>query len=385
MINMDLKEFDEIRPYEDSELPPIYEDLIADPAFSKAASGVLPNIPFEVLADKMRSCKTKLEFQKVFCYKILRKIADNYTTELTIDDSALKDKNKSYTYLSNHRDIILDAGFLSILFVDKDMDTPEIAIGDNLLVYPWIKKLVRINKSFIVQRALTMRQRLESSQRMSRYIHYTINVKHQSIWMAQREGRAKDANDRTQDSVLKMLAMGGEGDYIERLYDLNIAPLCISYEYDPCDYLKAEEFQLKRDIKDYKKTTQDDLKSMQVGMFGNKGKVHFQICHCVNNELEQINRKLSKAETFNQVSTLIDRHILANYRLYEGNYIAYNLLTGKDEFTSKYNNEDKEKFIAYINGQIDKIDIPNKDISFLREKLLYMYANPLINYLAVTK
>lgn len=382
MIDDALREFDEIRPYDDSELPFIYEELIADTAFQKVVSGVFSDIPFSVLAAKMRQCKTKLEFQKNFCYGMLKKIADNYTTELTLDDSAVIDKSKAYTYLSNHRDIILDAGFLSVLLVEKNMDTVEIAIGDNLLVYPWIKKLVRINKSFIVQRALTMRQMLESSGRMSRYMHYTINAKGQSIWMAQREGRAKDADDRTQDSVLKMLAMGGEGDFIDKLIDMNIVPLSISYEYDPCDYLKAEELQLRRDIDGYKKTTQDDLKSMQIGMYGQKGRVHFQMSHCINNELKKIDRSQSKAEIFNEVARLIDNHIHKMYSFYEGNYVAYDLLMGKDEYKAKYTSADKHTFIDYLNGQLAKIDIPNKDISFLYQKMLLMYANPLINYMA---
>ena len=225
-------------------------------------------MPFEILAQKIRACKTKLDFQKTFCYDILWKLSERHTNGLTLDHTALPDKKKAYVYITNHRDIILDSGFLSILLVDQGMDTVEIAIGDNLLIYPWIKKFVRVNKSFIVQRALTMRQMLESSARMSRYIHYTILEKNQSVWIAQREGRAKDSNDRTQDSVLKMLAMGGEGDLIDRLMEINIAPMAISYEYDPCDFLKAQEFQLKRDIEGYKKTTQDDLRNMETGQIG---------------------------------------------------------------------------------------------------------------------
>ena len=258
-------EFDEIRPYHDEELPQIYEELIADPAFRQVASAVFPEVPFEALAQKMRTCKTKLEFQKAFCYTILKRFAGDTTQGVTLDLTALTDKTSAYTYISNHRDIILDSGFLSVELIDKGMDTVEIAIGDNLLIYPWIKKFVRINKSFIVQRALTMRQMLESTGRMLRYMHHTIKDKNQSIWIAQREGRAKDSNDRTQESVLKMLAMGGEGDIIDRLTEMNILPLAISYEYDPCDYLKAQEFQLKRDIPDYKKTQADDLKNMQTG------------------------------------------------------------------------------------------------------------------------
>ena len=154
-------EFDEIRPYHDEELPQVYEELIADAAFRQAVDTVMPGVPFEVWSQKMRACKTKLEFQKTFCYGLLWKLAKEATDGLTLDHTALPaDKLAAYTYISNHRDIILDSGFLSILLVDQGMDTVEIAIGDNLLVYPWIKKFVRVNKSFIVLRALTMRQML---------------------------------------------------------------------------------------------------------------------------------------------------------------------------------------------------------------------------------
>lgn len=379
---MDTTEFDEIRPYNDEELPQIFEELIADPAFRKAATDAIPNVPFELLAQKIRACKSKLDFQEAFCYGILWKIAADHTDGLTLDHTAVPDKSKAYTYISNHRDIILDSGFLSILLIDQGMDTVEIAIGDNLLVYPWIKKLVRVNKSFIVQRALTMRQMLESSARMSRYMHYTISEKNQSIWIAQREGRAKDSNDRTQESVLKMLAMGGEGDVVNRLTEMNIVPLAISYEYDPCDFLKAQEFQLKRDIEGYKKTTQDDLISMQTGLFGYKGKVHFQTAPCINDMLEQLDRSLPKQELFSSISACMDRRIHSNYRIYSGNYVAYDWLNGTSAFADHYTPEEKQRFDAYIEQQLGKIKIPNKDEDFLRGKLLLMYANPLVNYLA---
>ena len=377
--------FDDIRPYHVEELPAVYEELIADPAFQKAVSSIMPGVPFEAIAQKMRSCRTKLEFQKAFCYGLLWNIVKECASGLTIDHSALPDKEKPYTYISNHRDIILDSGFLSILLLDLDMSTVEIAIGDNLLIYPWIKKVVRINKSFIVQRALTMRQMLEASALMSNYMHYTIRDKKQSIWIAQREGRAKDSNDRTQDSVLKMLAMGGEGSVLERLAEMNIAPLSLSYEYDPCDYLKAQEFQLKRDVEGYKKSTQDDLLNMKTGLFGFKGRVHFQVAELINDDLLKLDASLPKTELFACVSALIDRKIHANYRLYPGNYVACDLLDGTTSFAGNYSAEEKQTFEDYIAGQLDKISIPNKDVEFLREKLLVMYANPVINYLAASR
>ena len=376
-------EFDEIRPYHDEELPQVFEELIADPAFRQVVGAVMPGIPFEAIAQQMRACKTKFAFQKTFCYGILKKLIKETTCGVTLDRSELTDKSKAYTYISNHRDIILDSGLLSILLVDEGGDTVEIAIGDNLLIYPWIKKLVRINKSFIVQRALTMRQMLESSARMSRYMHHTIRDKHQSIWIAQREGRAKDSNDRTQESILKMMAMAGEGDIISRLKEMNIVPLAISYEYDPCDFLKAKEFQQKRDNPNYKKTTADDLLNMQTGLLGYKGHVHFCTAPCLNEQLEALDRSLPKQELFVRAAKLVDRGIFANYRLYPNNYVAADLLDGDHHFASHYTLDEKQRFMDYLARQMDRIDLPGKDETFLREKLLLMYANPLRNQLSL--
>lgn len=379
---MVTNEFDEIRPYHDNELSQVIEELIADPDFQKVTKAVYPEIPFEKLAEKMRSCQTKRDFQLAFAYPLMWGVARDHSDGLSMDYSALQDKSEAYTYMSNHRDIVLDSGFLSILLADEGLETVEIAIGDNLLIYPWIKKLVRINKSFIVQRGLSMRQMLESSARMSRYMHYTINEKKQSIWIAQREGRAKDSDDRTQESVLKMLAMGGEGDVIERLSEMHIVPLSISYEYDPCDFLKAQEFQLKRDVEGYKKTMADDLRNMQTGIFGYKGRVHFKVAPCISSMLLQLDRDLPKTEIFNRTSTYIDKEIHRNYRLYPGNYIAYDMLNGCDKFTSSYTSEEKQRFEEYVDKQLAKVEIDNPDIPYLRSKILLMYSNPLVNYLA---
>ena len=375
------QEFDEIRPYYDEELPAVYEELIADPAFRQVAGAAMPDLPFDRLAALMRSCKTKQDFQVNICYNILKRIIREATQGVTFDNSAQPDRGSAYTYVSNHRDIVLDSGFLSLMLVEQGQDTVEIAIGDNLLIYPWIKKLVRINKSLIVQRALTMRQMLEASARMSRYMHHTIRDKHQSIWIAQREGRAKDSSDRTQESILKMMAMAGEGDIISRLQEMNIVPLAISYEYDPCDYLKAREFQQKRDNPDYKKTTADDLLNMQTGLLGYKGRVHLCTAPCINDQLEALHRSLPKQELFLRAAGLVDRGIFANYRLYPNNYAAADLLEGGNRFASHYTAEDKRHFTDYVARQLARIDLPGKDEVFLREKLLLMYANPLRNQL----
>lgn len=374
-------EFDEIRPYTPEELPEVFNELLADPSFQSVVAEIMPGIPLEVLGAQLRQCKTNLDVQKTFFHKLLHGIMDKYSDGFDMDTASLPDKTRNYTFISNHRDIVLDPGFLSVGLIDNQFPTTvEIAIGDNLLIYPWIKKLVRVNKSFIVQRALSMRQMLESSVRMSRYIHFAVTEKKENIWIAQREGRAKDSNDRTQDSVLKMLAMGGSGDVVDRLKELNIVPTALSYEYDPCDFLKAKEMQLKRDVEGFKKSQQDDLVNMQTGIFGYKGRVHFQTAACINDELEAL-RGLPKTEVFTRVSELIDRHIHASYRLYPGNYVAYDWLNGESRMADRYTPEEKAKFEAYVQKKLDLIDLPDKDEAFLRKCILTMYANPVVNHL----
>ena len=375
-------EFDEIRPFMPEELPAAYAQLIADPQFRVAMSYVFPEMPFEVLAEKMVTCKTGLDFEKMFCYPFLKDLPIKYGKGMDMDASAI-DNQRRYTFVTNHRDIVLDSGLLSVLLLDSGFQTTlEIAIGDNLLSLPWVKTLVRVTKSFIVQRALTMRQMLESSARLSKYMHFAIREKNENIWIAQREGRAKDSNDRTQASILKMMSMGGEGSVIDRLLQLHIVPLSISYEVDPCDFLKAKEFQQKRDSKDFKKSKEDDLISMRTGIFGYKGHIHYQCAPCIDEWLKTIDTKMPKSDLYDLIAAHIDREIHRNYRLYPVNYVSLDLLRGTTEYADRYSAEEKVQFEDYVTSQIAKIDLPNKDEAFLRERILTMYANPAINYLA---
>ena len=372
-------EFDEIRPYTPEELPTVYEELLSDEQFRKVVANIRPDLSFEQFATILRGCKTNLEVQKTFFYQLIQHIEDTLTLGTDFDSSKL-DTKQTYTFISNHRDIVLDSAFLSKKLIENGFpSTVEIAIGDNLLIFPWIKKLVRINKSFIVQRSVSMRQMLISSARMSRYMHFAVKEKKENVWIAQREGRAKDSDDRTQDSVLKMMAMGGEGTIIDRLKSLDIVPLSISYEYDPCDYLKAKEFQQKRDDPAFKKSQQDDLVNMQTGIFGYKGHVHYSAAPCINAWIEKLDEGMQKQELFDRIARHIDREIYLGYRLYPNNYVAADTLRPSERYKGHYTSEDKERFEGYLSKQISKIDLPQKDEAFLRERMLTMYAFPLFN------
>ena len=383
-------EFDEIRPYEPEEMAQAFDDLIHDRQFSLVMKGFAPWLPKSVrnavLKLAFKGVKTPLDFQLRFMKPVVQYIIRKHTDGCTFDDSALKGGQNSqlsavnsqprYTFVSNHRDIVLDSAFLDLLLIKAGHPTTvEIGIGDNLLIYPWIKRLVRMNKAFTVRRGLSPKEMLRSSQLMSRYIHYAVTEKNENIWIAQREGRAKDSNDRTQDSVLKMLAMGGP------LSELNIVPLTISYEFDPCDYLKAQELQERRDIPGFKKSRQDDLDNMKTGIFGYKGRVHYHCATPINQWIDELSG-LPRTEYYSALAQRMDKDIHRGYQLFPCNYIALDDLNGTTEFAAQYTDADRQRFETYLSGQLAKISIPNKDEAFLRECMLNMYANPLRNKLA---
>ena len=377
------EQFDPIRPFEPDELPDVFDRLLQNEQFSSVLAYLYPDVPKEALAAKMHACKDNLDFQKTFCYGFLVQLLARLSKGCDIDIASL-DTDSRYTFISNHRDIVLDSALLDKLLIDAGFNTTcEIAIGDNLLKLPWVKALVRVNKSFIVERALSMREMLMASKRLSEYMHFVIAEKNDNVWIAQREGRAKDSNDRTQEAILKMMVMGGEGSIIDRLKQLHLVPLAISYEYDPCDYLKAAELQARRDNPSWQKGPMDDVTSMQTGIMGYKGYIHYQCADCIDSYLDTIPADTPKTELFRLIADHIDRQIFAGYRLYPNNYVALDLLQGDSAHADHYTAEDKAHFEAYLKGQLDKIEMEGKDDAYLREQMLKMYANPAINQMGL--
>lgn len=376
--------FDDIRPLNNDEVKGAIEELVANEDFERAFRYIKPDLDWSQFVSVMRSCKTKEEFKSTLAYDAVMTVAKNTTFSLGISGrSRLPEGKPACTFISNHRDIVLDASFLNVMLYDVGYGMTQVAIGDNLLIRPWIKTLVRLNNSFIVKRGVSVRQMLEVSSTLSAYIHHTIKETKESIWIAQREGRAKDSDDRTQGSVLKMLNMGGKQDLLTNLMELNIVPVAISYEFDPCDYLKAKEFQMKRDDPDFVKCQRDDLLAMETGILNNKGRVHFTLGTPINAELARLDRNMEKGELIAAIANIIDREIYRHYRFYPCNYVAYDMLTGTKRFSGNYGLKDKKQFEEYLQGQLDKIVLSGKDEAFLRTKLLEMYTNPLKNHLTV--
>ena len=288
-------------------------------------------------------------------------------------------------FMSNHRDIILDAAFLSYLLKNAYGIRPYLGVGNNLFAADWIEDLMRVCKCFTVIRNGAPKEVMSHSERLSRYISEKRG-EGGSFWLAQREGRAKDGNDITQPAVLKMLTLAksdslqaGADDFISRLKRLNITPVAITYDIDPCDYLKAREMQLKRDDITWHKTPEDDMLNMKTGLFSPKGQVHMVITPCINDELDFIAAETDvRNEQIRRAAELIDKHIHTAYHLSPFNRAAAAILTGDK---SEVSEEEIRQFERYITKQINRIDIPDggRDIPFLRQCLVTMYANPALN------
>ncbi len=376
--------YEDIRPFNNDEVHEAIESLVTSAGLKHAIYYIMPDLNWEHYVEAMRMCKTKEMFKQILAYDAVMAIAKRTTASLTISGKEQIPEKQSCTFISNHRDIVLDAAFLNTLLLDIGHGMTQIAIGDNLLIHPWIKTVVRLNNCFIVKRELSSRQLLKSSVQLSAYIHHAINDLKESIWIAQREGRTKDSNDRTQSSVLKMLNLAGEHkNPVRNLLELHIVPITISYEYDPCDYLKAKEFQQKRDNPDFVKSKRDDLLNMETGMLKYKGQVHFTIGTPINDRLAMLqNSDLDKNTLITAIADIIDKEIYRNYRFYPCNYVAYDLLHQSDNFSHYYTPDEKIQFENYLQQQLDKIDdLAHKDEPFLRSKILEMYTNQLQNHL----
>jgi hypothetical protein len=316
--------------------------------------------------------------------QFLEFLAASTTDGITIDGLENIKPDRSHSFITNHRDIVLDASFLNLCFIRTQKPLTQVAIGNNLLIYEWISDLVKLNRSFIVKRDVKMVKALEAAKQLSAYIHFTINNRHESIWIAQREGRAKDSSDCTQESLVKMFALAGNGDTKANILDINLTPTAISYEYDPNDYLKAREFLLRRRDPEYKKTRRDDLFSMETGILQPKGRIHFHVGECINDKLIK-STEVGRAEVIHETCQIIDKTIHSGYKIYPGNYIAYDEINCCHKFVDKYNAADVDRFNEYIESHLNRVDVENitsEERDYMRNLMLTMYANPLKNQLA---
>jgi len=377
MIEIDNLNFDDIRPYRDDEVPAVIERVLKNEHFYKVVELAYPQMPLEKVQLMMRSCKTVYDFQCNISAKAVWEVLKKTSAELTWGGFENISKDKAHLFISNHRDIILDSAILNVCLIKEGVPSTETAIGSNLLSSDLATDLSKLNKNFVVNRNLAKKDLFLSSYKLSAYIHRAIKENKSSVWLAQKEGRTKDGLDLTQPGLLKMLTISSDSAYADCFQSLNILPMAISYEYDPCDYLKAIEIKTLRENRIYEKKPGEDLQSMLTGVMGFKGRIHMQIGASFNDEIEQLRTEQNKNEKIKILTRILDDKIHNNYRLWPGNYIAHHLLYGNGAYSEKYSPEEQIKFEQYIDQQLNKI--PSYD-ALHREILLGIYANPVLSF-----
>ena len=353
--------------------------IVTDPSFGPVCSFLFPGEDPSAVADLLKSCRTVRDFQKRFMYSAISSIVNKTTDGLTVDGLEKLSPDKSYLFISNHRDIVLDAAFLQVLLDDAGLPTSEITFGANLMQGQFVIDLGKSNKMFRVERPTTVasgREFLEKSNYLSAYIRHTISVKHESVWIAQRNGRTKNGDDRTDKGIITMLCQSGGPDRVQSLAELNIVPLSISYEWEPCDLLKSVELCKRATGQPYVKRPGEDLQSILTGITQAKGRVHVSAGRCITKEDLGPLGGLSKGEFTKAVAEMIDNTVLSSYRLYPNNYIAHDILTGSS--SGHYSEQQKEQF----EHRLSELDgYPGKEA--LKKQFLEMYAAPVRNKAAL--
>lgn len=383
-------DYEHIRPYEDDEIKDVIDNIILSPQ-----SDIIPRIKefaFPDLTDTeisqlfKNSSESTDQFQNQVCMPIIERILRSSSHGISTSGTENLDNDKVYVFISNHRDIIMDATLINYTLANADYPFMECAIGDNLVQNEHVRVLTRINRNFIVSRdANSIKELFQNSKMLSKYIQYAINEKKRSVWISQREGRTKDGNDRTQTSVLKMIGLGSPHDDIIKFYNsLNIMPVSISYEADPTDYLKVPHIIAKESGEEYQKEENEDLTNIISGIRGQKKRIHISYGTPIKigDTLKQINESDGHNAFIKGLAQMIDQQIYQNYRLWPTNYIAYDMMVGGTQFTDKYSQKQKEEFAHYLDPRIASVQ--GFEPNLVRSILLRMYGTPVKNALGAT-
>lgn len=367
--------FNDLRPYNQKETKQAILRLQKSKTFFKTLKYIFPEKSFSVLQKLMSEINSTYDFQHKIMYEFVENIIKKSAEGLSFSGFENIKKNQNYVFLSNHRDIFLDSALLQYLLLKQGFDTTEITFGNNLMSNKLILDIGKINKMFKVYRKGKPKELLKKTAELSEYIRYTINEKKQSVWIAQRGGRTKDGNDKTQNGILKMLNSSGNYDFEKNIKDLNIVPVSLSYEFEPCDIFKIRELYISKNQK-YFKSENEDIESIIEGVKAQKGKINLTIGKPIKKELEKTKNIKKLNEKVNILSKLIDIQIYKNYKLMPTNYIAYDLFYDKKNHSDKYTEAQKNYFTKYANKKINKISGNFNDIKKL---FLKLYANPVIN------
>ena len=369
--------FDDIRPFNDSEVDRYLRLLLQDEGFQHILHFIFNDSEkIEQVKLMLAHVHTIKDLQLTFVYQLVNDLILKRSTDgLTSSGLEKLEKNVSYLFISNHRDIILDSAILNYLIVLEGMNTTEIAIGNNLLIEKWIEYAVKLNRAFVVRRNLPARELLMASKKLSEYIRRDITLKNTSVWIAQREGRTKDGNDKTQLALLKMLNLSNIKEFADGFRELRIVPLSISYEIEPCGISKVAELY-KKQTDGFEKTQEDDLRSMGEGLVRPKGRVHFRFGEPITSEADLFVSEESISNQIEKLADQIDQQIYSNFKLWPNNYIAEDILNNTSLNTKYYTSEQYKQFVSML---IEAVALIPGDAETIRSMFLQMYVNPLIN------
>ena len=370
-----MQRFDSIRPYYDAEVNEAIHSAVNHPMMKAIMNFTFPELDDEIWKEQLKRTHSIRDFQCNFIYKALKKVLEKSSDGLSTSGFDTLEKNTSYLFISNHRDIILDTSLLNACLFENGLVMTASAIGDNLVKRDFMNTLAKLNRNFLVQRGLSPRELLESSKLMSEYIGQLLLRENRSVWIAQREGRTKDGNDATHSGVLKMLAMGSdESNLMDYFKKIKIVPVSISYEYDPTDALKMPQLIAEANDEIYIKEKNEDFVTLLSGIIGQKKRIHIHVGDILDKELDKIAKDFDN--TNKQVQALaqtIDDSILQSYKLWPTNYIAYDLLNKSTTYSHFYTDNEKSLFERRLEMKIDQNN------PLMVESFLAMYANPVVN------
>lgn len=373
--------FEELRPYYDSEVASVMQKMVEDPTYFTLMKYLWPEMSESEAREKAIATKNVRDFQAGYMSHAIWHIINESSKGLTWSGIDKLDKNKAYLFVANHRDILLDSAILQIILEKEGFSTSEITFGSNLMDNGFITHFGRLNRMFTVKREGNAKELYDISRQLSAYIRHTISDKNVSVWIAQRNGRTKDGNDITQTGLLKMLGLSGGKDFVKCFSDLNIVPLSISYEYEPCDYLKVQELYLSSLHSKYVKAPGEDLNSIITGIKQPKGKIHLAFGKVIQEELSEINKVGNDNEKIKQLTALIDKQIHNDFQLNPVNYIAYDFSFQTNVFKNNYTLEEKTNFEKYV---AEKTSSLSGEQEVLKAMFYKMYAYPVSNKLSKT-
>lgn len=377
-MSEELNEFTDISPYTDAEAVEALGKLADHPAVVEVSKAIFPDKEPEFLKKILKSVKSIDEFQVLVMNKAVEWVLSTTAHNFSYDGIGnLKKINGKFLAMSNHRDIILDPAITQVVLYRNAIPMTEIAVGSNLLTNKYIEYLIRSNRMIKVIRGINARQLYLSSQVLSKYIRECITSGRSSIWIAQREGRAKDGIDTTEQGLLKMLDMSGTADFTTNFEELNIVPLSISYEYEPCDILKARERLISRTQK-YVKGSREDLISIMTGIEQQKGNIHLNIGSPLTHDEIEAASCCNKNDRYQAIRHAVDVRIIEGYKLWKTNYIGYDMVNHTFKYRDKYTPEDVAQFTDYVEHQLDKVE-QSLCRADLRDIFLRIYANPVVS------